>query len=422
MKIYQISNADCIGGAAKAAFQLNKSLRDFGIESYMLVNNKYGEDEYVYKFRNKNNLGTRAHNYLKKGKVSFRYKKYKATRPSKYIELFSDIETLNDTDFLLKQIDDADIINLHWISLFIDYPSFFSRITKPIVWTLHDMEPFTGGCHYNDGCTKYQTHCGACPQLGSHTYKDLSFKIFSKKAKLFDAISESQLKLVALAPWMKNEILSSPFLSKFEVSIIPNSINTNVFKVRNKEEMRSLFNIPDEKKVILIIAEYINNYRKGYQLAQEALNKLDEDDLLILAIGRNFPEDLKVKIPITYLGHIGNEGLLSAVYNASDIFLLPSIQDNLPNTMLESLACGTPVVGFNIGGIKDSIKQMETGYLATPFDIDDLASGIKKIFSSRENLVRMQEKCRAFSQKEFSPEIQARRYERLYSQILYNYD
>ncbi|RLC04655.1 MAG: glycosyl transferase [Deltaproteobacteria bacterium] len=333
--------------------------------------------------------------------------------------MFTDAESSVRLD-QIREIQEADIVNLHWVAGAMDYTNAAVALKNtPVVWTLHDMNPFTGGCHYAGGCLKYKTSCGACPQLGSDNTNDLSQQIWKQK---LEAYKNLNIHIVALSRWLAGCARESALFSRFPVHLIPNGFPLHIFKPYSKREIRKALNIPESAKVILFGADAVANERKGFRYLLAALNRLslkEGQDAVILTFGR-FPENVKIssKYPIRNMGLIGDETQIAAIYSVADLFVLPSFEDNLPNTVIEAMACGVPVVGFNIGGMPDMIAHKKTGYLARPGDIDGLVEGIKWIISSYDKGVNFSDQCRKKVENEYAPEIQAKAYHALYNQIL----
>ena len=418
MKVLHVNTYDIVGGAARAAYRLHKGLCRLEQESYMLVAERRSEDSSVSNFKPPTDLPSRLRRRFRSKLIDRCFARYRASRPTGY-ELFSDDRSQYGID-LLKQLPQCDAVNLHWIAGYVDYQSFFAKVPErtPVVWTLHDMNPFTGGCHYDHGCSRYKDKCGACPQLGSNDRNDLSNQIWKRKYKTFKRIPPNKLHIVALNQWMADEVKKSSLLRRFPISIIPNGLDTEVFTPRDSNVARDALEIPREAKVILFIAGSLNNRRKGFDMVLQALAGMsDLPSLFLLTLGSGKPS-VEFPIPNLHLGHIANERLLSLVYSAADLFVIPSLQDNLPNTVLESLSCGTPVVGFDVGGIPEMVRSSVTGMLAPPQDVKALQTTIIQLLKDDNRRREMAANCRRIAVEEYSLEVQAQRYVELYEQIL----
>jgi glycosyltransferase involved in cell wall biosynthesis len=334
------------------------------------------------------------------------------------LEPFTDDRT-RFGDQAIAQLPSADVINLHWIRRFIDLRAFFSAVSVPVVWTLHDMNAFTGGCHYDEDCGKYIKNCGACPQLGSNNDRDLSRKIWKRKEEAYSHISPGQMHIVALCRWMKREVERSSLLGRFPVTIIPNGVDTDQFSPRDGLSMRRALGIPESAKVLLFVAQSTTNRRKGFGLLKKTLQGLQKrrSDLFLLSVGA-FDAEMDRSANQLHLGRIQSDRLLSSIYSAADVFVIPSLQDNLPNTVLEAMACGTPVVGFDTGGIPDMVRPGETGWLAEVGDVRALREATEQALSDDGARARIGHQCRSVVEEEYTLEIQAERYRRLYEDVL----
>jgi len=319
---------------------------------------------------------------------------------------------------VVDSIPDADVYNLHWINGFIDPLPFFRDTDQPIVWTLHDMNPFTGGCHYNVGCRRFEDRCGRCPQLGSNRESDLSRTVWMRKREAYrDALDTGRVHIVALCEWMVEEVKSSALLGNAPVYIIPNGLDHRTFRPRETQGIRSALQIPSGHRIILFVAQSARNHRKGFDLLAEALGALEEDDVTLVSIGGREP-DLETTLPHLHLGSIESDVLLSVFYSFADLFVIPSRQDNLPNTVLESMACGTPVVGFDTGGIPDMVRPGETGWLAEVGNVRALREAIEQALADDAAREQRGQRCRAVVEDEYTLKHQACQYIRLYESLV----
>jgi len=414
------------GGAGKAAYRLHKGLQVIGVDSTMLVLNKRSGDSSVKVLPNDYSSGmtsclnVSAYNSPVWNQQTVRWHKLISEYPNRPagLEMFTD--AVSDVRLnLVQEIQDADIINLHWVAGAMDWPGLPLSIRgKPIVWTLHDMNPFTGGCHYAGDCKKYIKKCGACPQLGSDNENDLSCQAWKQK---YDVYKDLNINIVTPSRWLGKCAAESKLFSPFQVTVIPNGFPIDIFKPYPKAEIRKQLNISETSKVILFGTDSVLNERKGFRYLLEALNKIPlkiGNDITILTFG-SLPKDIKIpsKYSVMNLGSIVDEKQLAMAYSTADVFVLPSLEDNLPNTVVESMACGVPVVGFDIGGIPDMIEHKKTGYLVKPKDIDGLIEGIDWIISSISSGIDFLKQCRVKVEKEYALEMQADAYRDLYERI-----
>ena len=414
------------GGAGKAAYRLHKGLQAVGVNSTMLVLNKRSGDPSVKVLPNDysreiiNCLDVSKYNSSVWNQQAVRWQKLMLEYPTRPagLEVFTDAVSDVRLD-LVQEIQDADIINLHWVAGVMDWPGASLSIRgKPIVWTLHDMNPFTGGCHYAGACKKYTETCGACFQLGSNTENDLSHHVWKQK---YDAYKSLNINIVTPSRWLGKCAAESKLFSLFPVNVVPYGFPIDIFRPYPKEEVRKTLNIPESAKVILFGADSVVNERKGFRYLLEALNKLslkNEQNNIIVTFG-NLPQGVKItsRYPVINLGSIADENQLAKIYSAADVFVLPSLEDNLPNTVVEAMACGVPVVGFDIGGIPDMIEHKKTGYLVTPKDTNGLIEGIDWVISSISSGIDFLKECRTKVEKEYALEVQANAYRDLYERI-----
>lgn len=394
MRIVQVSTFTG-GGAGIAALRLNKALLQDQIDSTLLTLVKIKPDPAVRLIHERYGtvidpgVNPAAYDATKS------WQKIVGDYPNRPLglEMFSNPDStvcLQD----INEIKQADIVHLHWIAGLADYEEMSQAFEgKKIVWTLHDMNPFTGGCHYADSCVRYMHSCGACPQLGSSVEEDQSRINWIKKYK---AIQKLDVTIVAPSRWLAKCAVQSKIFRNARVITIPNGIPTDTFKPYNREDVRTVLNIPHDAKVILFGAESVANDRKGFAYLLEALRhyRSPNGQKIILATFGLLDPSIKIDspYPLVQLGRIEEEAHLACIYSMADITVIPSLEDNLPNIVLESMSSGTPVIGFNIGGIPDMIDHLSTGYLANPRDVIDLMSGIQWMFDNGS--LDMQAKCR----------------------------
>lgn len=380
---------------------------------------KRTSDPTVHEFSPSRKPTRRFYRYIRRKMIAQSLNKDIRSRLSGY-EAFSDCRTSFGTE-LLGQINKPDIINLHWVANFLDYSSFFTSValtTIPVVWTLHDMNPFTGGCHYDIGCGKYEENCGACPQLGSNDPNDISYKIWRRKHTLFEKICPELFTIVTPSQWLAEKSRASSLLQKFPVKVIPNGLDIKEFAPRDKKISRKTLGLPPDAKVILFISDVVGNKRKGFIYLNKALTEMQHLENLFLMISGREGETINTTIPYRYLGRIADSRMLSMVYSAADVFVVPSLQDNLPNTVLESMACGTPVVGFKVGGLPDMVRYGETGVLAEPENVDSLRNAIVHLITCPDILAVMSVNCRKVVVEEYSQSVQALKYMALYRHLI----
>ena len=418
MRIVHLSTQDINGGAALAAYRLHRGLQRLGHESSMFVATRSSQDPTVIAYSPSNDFVSRVRRRLCRERINRDFSHYRASRPGGY-EQFSDDRSCQGAT-ILSQLPPCDLVTLHWVAGFMDYEAFFRNIPQqtPVVWRLADMNALTGGCHYDHGCGKFLTGCGACPQLGSTSCDDLSRKIWERKRTVFSSVNSSRLHIVALCKWMVELLKQSPLLSKFQVSLIPNGVDLENFAPRDRRLAREVLGIPQTVKVVMFVSDAMTNRRKGFTLLSKALSSLSQDpSLFLVSVGSGKPEE-PVPIPYLHLGQVTDDRWLSLIYSAADLFVIPSLQDNLPNTVLESMACGTPVVGFAVGGIPDMVRHGTTGLLAPPHDVDGLRAAIEELLNDPVQRTELRANCRRVAVEEYSREMQVRRYAELYKSLI----
>jgi len=329
------------------------------------------------------------------------------------IEMFTD----PFGDVALEALDavrEADVVHLHWVAGLADIPSLPQALAgKRVFWTMHDMNPFTGGCHYSLGCRRFETECGRCPLLGSDTDLDITRSFAHQKKR---AYRQLDLHMVSPSRWLAEVARLSPLLSGIPVSVVPNSVPTDIFTPYPPGPVRQALGIPQEAPLLVFGAGY-DVPRKGFDHLMRALALLPgfHPHPFHLAVFGVLPS-LPLGFPaerLHNLGRIDRPEHLAAVLSAGDCFVIPSVEDNLPNVVLEALACGLPVVGFSIGGLPDLVDHQKTGYLAVAGDDEDLARGLAWVLGHPERQA-MATLCRFRVLKEFSPQHHAARLLNLY--------
>jgi len=418
MKIVQVSNSDLNGGAAIAALRINKSLRNIGVDSGMLVQQKLSNLSFVESIISRKIDRLLYHNRFFLDEVSIRT--LALSKRGRFSFPYWGVDILKN-----NSVQIADIINLHWINggfLSLKSLSNLHKLHKPIVWTLHDMWAFTGGCHYNSDCNKFIEQCNNCPSLKFRSDADQSKKIFNRKEALYKNLN---LTIVTCSNWLAKEAGKSKLLGDKQIVTIPNPIDTNIYKPNDKESARKKFGFEPDKFLLLIGAMNLKEKRKGFSYLVEALKYIYESykkfdqKIEILTFGK-LDRKLGREIPykIHQLGQIENGNQLIALYNSANLYIAPSLQDNLPNTVLESISCGTPVVAFKVGGMTDMITHNENGYLAELESYKDLANGIVKLLSDSAILKEMRNNCRQKALNQFGESKVANQYLKLYQELL----
>ena len=275
----------------------------------------------------------------------------------------------------------------------------------------------TGGCHYDEECGNYQEQCGTCPVLGSNKLQDLSRKVWLRKQANFGKMAN--LNIIGLSRWLVDCAKQSSLFQDTPVFNLPNPIDTNTFSPFDKQQARALLNLPQDKNLVLFGAMgAISDPRKGFKELAEALTHLDADNTELVVFGSSQPKTSQgLKQKAHYLGQLHDDVSLRVLYSAADVMIVPSLQENLSNAIMESLACGTPVVGFAIGGNSDLIEHQITGYLAKPYNATDLAQGIEWVMNA-SNYQEISQSSREKVLREFDSQVVAKKYIDLYNQII----
>lgn len=403
------------GGASGAAYRLHQGLQQLDCPSQMLVQTKFSDDPSVL-------ASDKSYDKLiAKLQINERFNNLPLQKYSQRSDAIFSTQWFPDTVGSKIQKLGTDLINLHWICRGFLRIETLARFRCPIVWTFHDMWAFTGGCHYSGECDRYRESCGACPQLGSDCENDLSRWIWRRKAK---AWKDLNLTIVAPSQWMANCARSSALFQNRRVEVIPNSLNTEIYKPLDRRIARSRLNLPEDKQLVLFGAQDVADPRKGFPLLQAALQDLsgagwsDRLELVIFGTVQSL-QQFELGFKCHRLGKLSDDISLALLYAAADVFVACSLQDNLPNTVVESFACGTPSVAFNIGGLPDIIDHQDNGYLAQPYESEDLARGIAWVIDNPERHRRLSNCARQKAEREFTMALQARRYASLFAQLVH---
>jgi glycosyltransferase involved in cell wall biosynthesis len=409
MKPLLINTYDSLGGAAIATYRLHRALLTEGIHSQLYVQKKITQDPTVIN----------PHSIFGKINPSLRYKLDRCllfpyrTRDPAY---WSPAWVPNLISHEIKKIN-PEIVHLHWICDGFIPVSALRKIDRPLFWTFHDMWPMTGGCHYAGTCEKYQDHCNACPHLKSQKQNDLSSWVWKRKEKYW---MDLDVTVVTPSKWLAECAKKSALFKNQTIKVIPNCLDINQFRPFDKVMTRNTFSLPLDKNLILFGAvDATSDKRKGFHLLKEALKHLSasgDDSNAELVIFGNLKEtgQLETKMKVHTLGKIPDENRLPLLYSAADVFIAPSLQENLSNTVMESLACGTPVVAFNVGGMPDMIDHKSNGYLARPFECQDLSDGISWILKNEKQREHLSTSARKKVLQNYETTNIAQQYIKLY--------
>ena len=376
MRVLIVNTSENTGGAAVAANRLKEALNNNGIKAKMLVRDKMTDDITVAEMPK---TWRQEWNFLWERFVIYCRLHFKRDN------LFQiDIANAGTDITKTREFREADVIHLNWINQGMLSIKNIHRILdshKPVVWTMHDLWPASSICHYARKCHGFERQCGNCPLLpGGGSKNDLSAKVWRKKKAILDRHS---ILFGACSKWLAGKAMKSGLLAGQKVLDIPNPIDTRMFCPRNQEEARLQAVLPADKRLILFVSQRVTDKRKGMAYFIAAMNKMVEEHPEMkentgVAILGGQAEEIEGKLPLpTYpLGYVTDEKVIVSIYNSADIFVLPSLEDNLPNTIMEAMACGVPCVGFNTGGIPEMIDHQRNGYVAEYKSSDDLARGM----------------------------------------------
>jgi glycosyltransferase involved in cell wall biosynthesis len=415
MRVVHLNTWDLQGGASRGAYWMHKGLQQAGVDSILFSAYKSSGDPSVIGIdrpRLSDRLRREIRIYF--NELPLRQYKHQSSQrfsPARFPEnIESDLQKLN-----------PDLINLHWICYGFLSPELIAKLNKPLVWTLRDMWGFTGGCHYTGDCTRYEANCGACPHLGSTQERDLSRLVWQRKHKAWQNLD---ITLVAVSHWIAECARRSNLFKHRRIEVIPNSIDGSIFKPRSKATVREILELPQDKQIILFSAlEATSDERKGFQYLVGALQQLAQTDFKqraeLVVVGASQPSnppDLGMKA--NYLGMLNDNLTLAMAYAAADVAIVPSLQDACPKIPIEALACGTPVVCFDTGGLKDIVEHEQTGYRAKCYRSRDLAQGIAWVLQDRDRWNALSQQARIKVEREFTQQVQAQAYLKLYRELL----
>ena len=390
MRVLIVNTSERTGGAAMAANRLMDALNNSGVKAKMLVRDKDTDTLTVVGV----NAPLRARWHFIRERMSILSKLHFNKK-----NLFKiDIANAGFDITRLREFQEADIIHLSWINQGFLSLSDIKKIVasgKPIVWTMHDAWPATAICHYTKGCKAFMTMCRNCRLLPGHgSANDLANKVWKRKKHIYD---NALISFVTCSRWLEKQVAQSALIGKHPLTNIPNPIDTHIFKPGDKQKARQSVGLPQDRRIILFVSQRVTDERKGMEFLIEALEKLVntypemKDDTRVAILGGHAEEmQDKLPLPVYPLGYVNDESKIVEVYRSADVFVLPSLEDNLPNTIMEAMACGVPCVGFRTGGIPEEIDHLKTGYVAEYRQVEDLMKGIHWVLaeSDREMLAQ----------------------------------
>lgn len=426
MKIAIISTDDISGGAAIAAYRLHRALLGAGAESAMIVKNKHSNDPSVVVFGEGD--GDRPAVPLNPTLAEYYITKNKPLLGNFLLPTFFSFD-LDDYDLTTNSIIlQADIINIHWCSGFLSARSIHKLLAlgKPIVWTMHDQNSFTGGCHYADGCDEYLFNCDNCPQLVSDTLALPALFLSEKKHCL--GLERNNLSAIFPSRWLKVCAAHSPIFQKKVLEVIPNSVDTLAFQPMSKQDARKFLNLPENIFVILFVASDMNESRKGLDILNESLRvgiegplrDLHQQDRILLLMAGHPPSNDSNIPPLKhlYLDFMNDTEQLRLAYCSADIMAHCSREDNLPNTIIEAMGCGLPTIAYDVGGCKDIIDHAVNGYLIPQEDHHSFVDTIAKVSTSPDQINEVRDNCLLTVSNRYTSEIQAKAYLCFFNRVL----
>src|SRR6266478_1260085 len=328
VKILHISTADNGGGASRSAYRLHDGLRRSGEASRMYVLDKYTSDPQVRQFHSSRGRIEWIARNTRRLRLNLAHRRYAKTSPAERT-FFSEDRTPFYVD-ACRQMPEAELINLHWVAGFLDLGAFFGWLpgSMPLVWTLHDMASFTGGCCHAMGCDRFTQQCGACPQLGSTDEGDLTREVWRRKQKYYAALDPSKFHIVTPSGWLGEEVKRSPLMSRFDRSVIPYGLDLEVFQARDRRFSREVLGIPQDAKVILFVSNGLHVHLKGFKHLIGAMEEMDAaSGIFLLCLGFGAPPELE-RFPHAHITSMSDDRALSMVYSAADVFVLPSLAND----------------------------------------------------------------------------------------------
>ncbi len=369
-----LSFSDLRGGAARAAQRLHAGLRHEGARSTMLVQDKAGHDPDVH-----GPSGT-----IRRQLATLR--PYLDFAPARLLRRGAGVPYsvgwLPSGQVRRVRSFRADVVHLHWVAGGMLSIADVARLPGPLVWTLHDMWAFTGGCHYDGGCGRFANGCGPCPVLGSASTNDLSRWSWERRRRL---LRRDDLVVVTPSRWLAAEAARSAVFGSHDIRVIPNALDLKVYRRTDRSAARQTLGLPVDRPIVMFAAmNAIGDPRKGLRHLEQALHRLTESGTRPLALiaGADAPAEVRLPVDTHYLGIIEDESMLANAYSAADVFVAPSEQENLSNAVVEAMACGTPCVAFRVGGMEDLIDHGRNGFLAEPMDAEDLARCIREVLDA----------------------------------------
>ncbi|MBS1523477.1 MAG: glycosyltransferase [Bacteroidetes bacterium] len=417
LKVVHLNTYDGNGGAGRACIRLNRALLSQNIDSKIIVHYKFGKNPQIGDFNT---------NLIQKAwtAATILLERAWAKRYLKAVKTPFSFTWFGRSVIHHPDVKNADIIHLHWINhgfLNPRHVAEIAKLNKPVVWTFHDSNAFTGGCHVRYTCDHFERECGDCPLLKNASPDDYSHRIWKQKNEAYQKLG---FDVIAPSSWMKSSILRSSLLKDKSINQIPNTLETDIFKPQDKTEAKREAGLPEDKFILLSgFMPSRKDMHKGTSYLLESLEllktrlgeKADQVELVVFGNrdDKNLPD---FPFKTRFLGKINNDGQLATCYAAADAFLIPSLEDNLPYTVMESLSCGTPVIAFTTGGIPDMVTHEKNGYLATYRSSESFADGMEWMINHPDR-EQLNQNARQTVMDKFSEQIIAQKHIDLYKQL-----
>jgi glycosyltransferase involved in cell wall biosynthesis len=418
LSIAHFTLADAGGGAAGAVFRLHHELLRQHVSSHLYVGRKTSADPHTRDLSEKCLLGKRAMALSRRLDLLPRLLRHPRANDfwSPGWHSLRDVTTM-------PGVIDADVLCFYWVPRgFLGIAQIGRLLTlgKPCVWRLSDMWPFTGGCHYSGSCMGFEQGCGHCPQLRSRQKHDLSSTLFASKEEHWRA---GRLTVVSPSRWMADAARVSPILKGRDIRVIATGVDTTIFQPFDRAQARREWGLPEDRRLVLFGADAaLRDRRKGgssvLMVMQQLAAQRNPTEIALVLFGTDeVPEGVPDGIPVYVMGTISDEARLARLYAACDVFLAPSAQENLANTVLEAMACGTPVIAYALGGMVEAIEHGGTGFLVAPGDEASLAQATAALLADDMTRHRFEVESRSRALTSFDLRTQTAKYIALYREL-----
>lgn len=418
MRVLLVNTSETIGGAAIAASRLLKALVRCGVDAHLLVRDRQTASRRVTAL---------PHPLLQRARFAAERLHIAVANGFTREHLFDiDDGRLGADITRLPAFRRADVVHLHWVNQGMLSLSDVQRIAasgKRVVWTMHDMWPFTGTCHHADACTRWLEGCGNCPQLHRSGPADLSHRTFGRKLRAYGATPEG-ITFVACSDWLAQLARRSPLLGGHRVESIPNPIDTDFYAPGSCLDARRRLQLPEDRLLLLFVAYKVTNPMKGISYLKEAVERLAQAGgevarrLGVVAVGREAGQLAgSMAVPVFPVEYVDDPAVMADYYRAADALVMPTLMDNLPNTIAEAMACATPAIGFEVGGLPQMIDHGRNGLLVRYKDAGHLAESISRFFTTADREA-MAQAARRKALAAYSEEAVTARFMAIYSNRL----